>query len=254
MSRVLVVRHVGYEGLGTMKRPIESGAVVEYADLFKGDILPARIDGFDGLIVLGGPMGVYEEDKYPFIRAELKLIEDALKKRVPTLGICLGSQLLAKAAGARVYKGNAKEIGWHDVTLTEDADDDSLFLGLPDKFRAFHWHGDTFDVPKGALMLASSSLFPNQVIKAGPCAYGIQFHFEVTEQMIREWIELNGDELAALSGKVDPKAIIAETPSRIEELNRMGSSLAAKFMRMVEKQALEARSAAKKGTPCCSCH
>ena len=254
MSRVLVIRHVGYEGLGTMKRPIESGAVVEYADLFRGDALPARIDGFDGLVVLGGPMGVYEEDKYPFIRAEVRLIEDALKKRVPTLGICLGSQLLAKAAGARVYKGGVKEIGWHDVTLTEDSDDDSLFLGIPDKFRAFHWHGDTFDVPKGALMLASSDLFPNQVIKAGPCGYGIQFHFEVTEQMIREWIEVNEDGLAALKGKVDPKAIIAETPSCIEELNRMGGSIAAKFMRMVEKQALEARPAVKKGTSCCSCH
>ena len=254
MSRVLVIRHVGYEGLGTMKRPIESGAVVEYADLFRGDALPARIDGFDGLVVLGGPMGVYEEDKYPFIRAEVRLIEDALKKRVPTLGICLGSQLLAKAAGARVYKGGVKEIGWHDVTLTEDSDDDSLFLGIPDKFRAFHWHGDTFDVPKGALMLASSDLFPNQVIKAGPCAYGIQFHFEVTEQMIREWIEVNEDELAALKGKVDPKAIIAETPSRIEGLSRMGGALAAKFMRMVEKQALEADSALKKGSSCCYCH
>lgn len=254
MSRVLVVRHVGHEGLGTMKRPIESGSVVEYVDLFRGEALPSRIDGFDGLVILGGPMGVYEEDKYPFIKAEVRLIEDALKKRVPTLGICLGSQLLAKAAGASVYRSGFKEIGWHDVILTEDSDDDSLFLGLPDKFRAFHWHGDTFDVPKGALMLASSELFPNQVIKVGPSAYGIQFHLEVTERMIREWIEVNEEELAALSGKVDPKAIIAETPSRIEELGRMGSALAAKFMRMVEKQALETRSASKKGSPCCSCH
>lgn len=254
MSSVLVVRHVAHEGLGTMKRPVESGSAVEYVDLFRGERAPTRIDGFDGLIVLGGPMGVYEEDEYPFIRDEVKLIEDALKKRVPMLGVCLGSQLLAKASGARVYKGGKKEIGWHDVTLTEDADDDSLFLGSPSTFRAFHWHGDTFDVPSGALMLASSKLFPNQVIRVGPSAYGIQFHLEVTEEMIREWIEVNADELSALKGKVDPEAIIEETPSRAEGLSRMGSALAAKFMRMVEKQALRTGSALKRGRSCCPSH
>jgi GMP synthase-like glutamine amidotransferase len=235
MGRVLVIKHVAHEGLGILRRPIESGSVVEYVDLFRGATVPSRIDGYDGLIVLGGPMGVYEDDRYSFIRPELKLIEDALKKRVPMLGICLGSQLLAKAAGAKVYKGNAKEIGWHDVTLTEDADYDWLFLGFPDRFRAFHWHGDTFDVPKGSLMLASSELFPNQVIKVGPAAYGIQFHLEVTEQMIREWISVNQEELAGLNGKVDPKAILDETPERIEALNRLGAALGARFSRMIEK-------------------
>lgn len=235
MGRALVIRHVSHEGLGIMKRPVERDSVVEYIDLFRGESVPSRIDGYDGLIVLGGPMGVYEDEKYPFIRPELKLIEDALKKRVPMLGVCLGSQLLAKAAGARVYKGGAKEIGWHGVTLTEDADYDWLFLGFPDRFNAFHWHGDTFDVPRGALMLASSELFPNQVIKVGPAAYGIQFHLEVTEQMIREWIAVNQDELASLKGQVDPDAIIEETPERIEALNRLGSALAARFSRMVEK-------------------
>lgn len=235
MARALVIRHVSHEGLGIMKRPIERDSAVEYIDIFRGASVPSSIDGYDGLVVLGGPMGVYEDDRYPFIKPELKLIEDALKKRIPLLGICLGSQLLAKAAGSRVYKGNAKEIGWHDVTLTEDADNDWLFLGFPDRFRAFHWHGDTFEVPQGALMLASSALFPNQVIKVGPAAYGIQFHLEVTEQMIREWIAVNDEELASLKGVVDPKAVIEETPSRIEALNRLGSALASRFSRMIEK-------------------
>ena len=235
MARALVIRHVSHEGLGIMKRPIERDSAVVYIDIFRGASVPQRIDGYDGLVVLGGPMGVYEDGRYPFIKPELKLIEDALKKRIPLLGICLGSQLLAKAAGSRVYKGNAKEIGWHDVTLTEDADNDWLFLGFPDRFRAFHWHGDTFEVPQGALMLASSALFPNQVIKVGPAAYGIQFHLEVTEQMIREWIAVNDEQLASLKGVVDPKAVIEETPSRIEELNRLGSGLAWRFRRMIEK-------------------
>lgn len=235
MARALVIRHVAHEGLGVMKRPLERDCVVEYIDVFKGASVPSRIDGYDALVVLGGPMGVYEDDIYPFIKAEVKLTEEALKKRVPTLGICLGSQILAKAAGARVYKGGKKEIGWYDVTLTEDADGDWLFLGFPERFRAFHWHGDTFDVPKGSLLLASSEMFPNQVIKPGPAAYGIQFHLEVTEQMIREWVALNQEELKPLEGTIDPKAILDETPKRIEGLNRLGNALASRFIRMAEK-------------------
>lgn len=235
MARVLVIRHVAHEGLGVLKRPVERDCIVEYIDVFKGGRVPSRIDGYDALIALGGPMGVYEEGIYPFIKTEVKLMEEALKKRVPTLGICLGAQLLAKAAGGRVYKGGKKEIGWYDVTLTEDADDDWLFLGFPERFRAFHWHGDTFDVPQGAVLLASSELFPNQVIKPGPAAYGIQFHLEVTEQMIREWVALNSDELKSLAGTIDPKAIIDEAPRSIGGLNRLGSALASRFVRMAEK-------------------
>jgi len=236
MKKLLVFQHVPHEDLGTLDVLLRrAGFQVDTVRFWRDPDSRPNLNGCDGLVILGGPMGVYEDDKYPFIKPELKLIEDALKKRVPLLGICLGSQLIAKAAGSRVYKGNAKEIGWHDVSLTEDADNDWLFLGFPDRFRAFHWHGDTFDVPQGALMLASSDLFPNQVIKVGPAAYGIQFHLEVTEQMIREWITVNEDELASLKGVVDPKAIIEETPERIEALNRLGSALGARFSRMVEK-------------------
>lgn len=235
MARVLVLRQVAHEGPGIMKRPLERDCVVEYIDVFRGGSVPSRIDGYDALIVLGGPQGVYEDDKYPFIKAQVRLMEDALKKRVPTLGICLGAQILAKAAGARVYKSGKKELGWYDVTLTEDADEDWLFLGFPEKFSAFHWHGDTFDVPAGSLLLASSDMFPNQVIKPAPAAYGIQFHLEVTEQMIREWVALNHEEFKDLKGTIDPQAILDETPKRIEGLNRLGAALSSRFIRMAEK-------------------
>lgn len=235
MARVLVVRQVAHEGPGIMKRPLERDCIVEYVDVYKGVSVPTRIDGYDALIVLGGPQGVYEEDRYPYITAEIRLVEDALKKRVPTLGICLGSQILAKAAGAKVYKSGKKELGWYDVTLTEDADDDWLFLGFPSRFSAFHWHGDTFDVPSGSTLLASSEMFPNQVIKAGPGAYGIQFHLEVTEQMIREWVAINQEEFRPLKGITDPETILSETPKRIEGLNRLGNALASRFIRMAEK-------------------
>lgn len=235
MTRVLVIRHVAHEGLGQLGRPLESGCLVEYLDVFRGQRVPRRIDGYGALVVLGGPMGVYEEDRFPFIGPEVRLVEDALKKRVPVLGVCLGSQILAKAAGARVYKSGKKEIGWYDVTLAEDADGDWLFLGFPERFRAFHWHGDTFDVPAGALCLASSEMFPNQVIKVGPAAYGIQFHLEVTEKMIREWVALNHEELSSLKGTIDPRAILDETPASMEGLRRLGGALASRFARMAEK-------------------
>ncbi len=235
MPRALVIRQVPHEGLGIIKRPLERDFIVEYFDMYRGAALPPTIDGYDALIVMGGPMGVYEEDLYPFLRHEIRLIQSALKKRVPTLGICLGAQLLAKAAGAEVYKGKAKEIGWYRVEIDDETKDDWLFLGFPDEFTVFQWHGDTFDVPSGGVRLASSKLFPNQVIKAGPCAYGIQFHLEVTAEMIREWLMINSDELSGLKDSIDPERILKETPANIDGLHRLGNALVARFLRMAEK-------------------
>ncbi|MBZ0221042.1 MAG: gamma-glutamyl-gamma-aminobutyrate hydrolase family protein [Candidatus Methylomirabilis sp.] len=233
MKRALVITHVAHEGLGTFRRPLERNFIVERLDMHRGAVLPPRIDGFDALIVMGGPMGVYEEEKYPFMKKELRLIESALKKRVPVLGVCLGAQLLARASGARVYKGSAKEIGWHRVALEDEAIFDRLFMGFPDEFTVFQWHGDTFDVPHGAVRLASSGLFPNQVIKVGPNAYGVQFHFEVTDEMVREWLGINRDEVA--EARVDAGAVLKETPSMIGEVNMLGNNLFSRFLRLAEK-------------------
>lgn len=234
MGKVLVIRHAAHEGLGIIGRELEKDFGIEFLDSYKGGRVPRSIEGYDALIVMGGPMGVYEGEKHPFIKGELKLIEAALKGRVPTLGICLGSQLLAKAAGAKVYKGVEKEIGWYKTVLTEDGVDDGLFRGLPDEFTVFQWHGDTFDVPPGAVNLASSDLFPNQAIKVGPNAYGIQFHLEVTERMISEWVDINRDELAALRGKIDPEAIIKETPANIDSLHKVGCAVVTRFLRLID--------------------
>lgn len=230
VKRALVITHVAHEGLGIFRRPLERDFIVERLDMHRGAEPPSRIDGFDALIVMGGPMGVYEEEKHPFIKKELRLLESALKKRVPVLGVCLGAQLLARAAGARVYKGGAREIGWHRVALEDEAISDRLFTGFPDEFTVFQWHGDTFDIPSGAVRLASSVLFPNQVIKAGPNAYGVQFHFEVTESMVREWLAINRDELA--EARIDAGAVLAGTPSAIGEVNRLGNMLFSRFLRL----------------------
>jgi GMP synthase (glutamine-hydrolysing) len=150
-----------------------------------------------GLIIMGGPQSVYEQAKFPYLRDEMLLIEDALKHNKPILGVCLGSQLLAAAVGANVYPGRQKEIGWHRVTLTDFAASDALFSGAPKSFTAFHWHGDIFDLPRGATPLAFSALTAHQAFRYAKNAYGLLFHLEVTLPQINDIAETFADELQA---------------------------------------------------------
>lgn len=233
MSDILVIQHVESEGLGIISPLLRAaGATVDTIRIFKGDGVPRSISGYRGLIVLGGPMGVYEHDTYPFINAEIELIESALKTGVPMLGICLGAQLLARAAGAKVYKGGAKEIGWYRVRQTAAGVNEKLTLGFPNEYTVFQWHGDTFDVPPGAVNLASSELFPNQFIKVGNCAYGVQFHLEVTEPMVAQWLRLNAAEVAAAK-TIDPAVIIERTPVNIPSIHRLGHAMLTRFIRLI---------------------
>lgn len=230
MAKILVLQHVKSEGLGIIGKTIgQKGIEADFVRIFRRDRISGSIQGYDGLIVLGGPMGVYEDDVYPFIKDEIALIKNAMKSNIPILGICLGAQLLAKAAGADVYKGKKKEIGWYDVELTDEGKADSLFVGLPDEFTVFQWHGDTFDMPDGCKCLASSKLFPHQIIKVGKNAYGLQFHLEVTEEMIREWICVNDSELASVRSHIDPDKIVKSTSGHIKTINRYGEVVFGRF-------------------------
>jgi len=233
MGKILVLQHVPSEGLGIIGPLIRKvGFETVFLRVYKNERIPGHLDGYSALIVLGGPMGVYEDELYPFIKDEIRLIRSALLDRIPILGVCLGSQLLARAAGADVYKGGKKEIGWYNAELTGDGLNDRLFHGLPEELMVFQWHGDTFDVPEGAKRLASSKLFPNQVIRVGPVAYGIQFHLEVTEDMIRDWLMVNKEELKPLKS-IDPKKIIKETPVHIQTLHAYGRAVISRFLRSI---------------------
>lgn len=235
MKNILVVQHVPHENPGIIGPAVERGGYrADYIRVYETHAMPRTIEGYSALIVLGGPMGVYEQETYPFIKGELKLIESALKTNTPALGVCLGAQMMAKAAGAKVYKGKSKEIGWYGVSLTEEGVDDRLFMGLSDEFTVFQWHGDTFDIPGNASRIASSELFENQVVRIGSRAYGIQFHLEVTEKMIKEWIEVNRDELKGLKGVIDPKKIIRETAENITGLHAYGRTVIERFLRMID--------------------
>lgn len=225
MNEVLIFKHVPFEGPGTFQDALK-GRGIRYreANLYEGDI-PKNLDGCRGLIIMGGPMNVYEEKEYPFLKDEDRLIKAALSKKLPMIGVCLGAQLMAKAAGAKVTKGEKKEIGWYPLYLTEEAMTDPVFRGLPKEIEVFQWHGDTFDIPRGALRLASSELFPSQAFRIGDNAYAFQFHIEVTERIIKEWAGLNEEELTSVKDYIDSKKVLAESKEKAEGLEKLAKTI-----------------------------
>ena len=202
---VLVFRHVEFEHLGLIAPALENAGVsYEYVDLFEAPDASIRLDSFDGVISMGGPMSA--NDDLPFIERELELLRAAVSRQMPVLGVCLGSQMIAKALGARVYKNPVKEIGWAPVHWMRDAQNDPLFRGRAGSDVVFHWHGETFDLPPHATWLASSRRCKNQAFRVGSNVYGLQFHLEVTPAMVENWMvqTVNRRDVAELHDSIDP--------------------------------------------------
>jgi GMP synthase (glutamine-hydrolysing) len=187
---ILIIKHIDIEGPGTLEDFLAScHEPFEIVELGAGQALPDDPKVFKAVVVLGGPMNVDEEARYPFLKAENIFIQKVLKAQIPFLGICLGSQLLAKAAGARVVKSPVKEIGWYHIQLTPEGQQDPLFAGFSSKDPIYHWHGDMFEIPSTGQLLATGQGCPHQALRIGQKAYGLQFHIEVTDKSIREWCE-----------------------------------------------------------------
>ena len=237
MKTVLVLQHVPHEGPGSLNSLLQTAGFRIHTLKFwpEAETEPAP-ENYQGLIVLGGPMGVYEADKYPHLAMEKKLLEGAVKKDLPVLGICLGAQLIANALGATVYPSGIKEIGWYDLAPTADGKNDPLFHHLSANEKVFQWHGDTFDLPNGAVHLASSPLCTNQAFRYGRNVYALQFHLEVDAKMIDAWLDVpqNRDEIAALEGSVDPMTIRADTRRHIARLENLSGAIFGDFIRLVE--------------------
>jgi GMP synthase (glutamine-hydrolysing) len=209
--KILAVQNIGCETLGTLEQMFRSdGFQIDNINA-QSDPVPATSKGYDAIVILGGPMAVY--DNLQYLQREQDLIKDAIKNDTPVLGICLGSQLIAQAAGGKVYKGKKKEIGMGSVTITPASSND-IFRGVTDKtIRVFQWHGDTYDLPSSAKMLAYTDLYP-QAFRIGS-AVGIQFHLEVDRQMIERWIQEYSSEISM--EKIKPESILP-TQEDVEEL------------------------------------
>ncbi len=212
---VLILQHVRPEPPGTIADALDrSGVSHRTVRIFRDDPVPGTLKA-DGLVVMGGPMGVGDLDDRPHLRAELALIEQALEEERPILGVCLGSQLLAHVLGADVRPGPQKEIGWDEVQLTAAAADDPLFRDVDDPFTAFHWHGDVFALPDGATRLARTAQTEHQAFRYGDAAYGLLFHLEGTPKTVAWMTKAFQDELAAegLDGAAIRRAAMPREPA-----------------------------------------
>ncbi len=230
MKSVLVFQHIACETPGIFLELLrEQKRPVETVRLYEGDRAPDDLSQYSGLLVMGGPMSVNDEADYPWLKTEDRLLKEALARDFPTLGICLGSQLVAKAAGGTIRRGPRKEIGWYPVRLTIAARRDPLFREFPETIEVFQWHGEYFDTPPGAVNLAGSELYQCQVFSIGRNVYGLLFHLEVTGQMVREWVAIFKEELEGVKEYIRPEAIIEQLPQRIMTLNRRARTLFARF-------------------------
>jgi GMP synthase (glutamine-hydrolysing) len=217
VKSVLLIRHEPFEGPGTLTEAL-AGFDLRVVQTFAGESVPRSLD-CDGLVVLGGAMGVYEADRYPHLTDEMRLLGGAVRAGRPVLGICLGSQLLAAALGGTVGKAPRKEIGWYDVELLPEARDDALFANAPRSFTAFHWHGDAFTLPKGAVPLARSTMTPLQAFRAGPRAWGVQFHLETDAHVLDAMLDSGGAELT--DANVDAAAVRARAAAELPRVRAL---------------------------------
>jgi GMP synthase (glutamine-hydrolysing) len=189
---VLIIKNIATEGPGTIEDHLRAENIpYSIVDMNKGE-KPLHPDAFTHLVVMGGPMAVYEMHRHPYLIDESLLINTFIRANKHVLGVCLGAQMVAHVLGARVYPGKQKEIGWYEVSLTNDGMSDPLIsqLRVPGKnvAQVFQWHGDTFDLPPGAVRVASSPVYPNQAFRYADRVYALQFHIEVTPTIVRDWL------------------------------------------------------------------
>lgn len=221
LKRTHILQHVPFENIGSIATWLDkTGTTVTYTRFFEDARLP-DLAGLSLIIIMGGPMSVNDESALPWLRLEKEFIRDAVNSGVSVLGVCLGAQLIASALGARVYRNPHKEIGWFPVEAVAGGKDIFIF---PKKFSAFHWHGETFDLPGGAALLARSQACKNQAFQIGRKVIGLQFHLEVTRESVRSILGNCGTELARAGRYV-------QTAS---ELNRVNNAAYARINNIMD--------------------
>lgn len=231
MRKILVCQHVPHELLGTLN-PLfkEAGFRIRYVNFGRHPSAQPSLEGYEGLVILGGPMNINEVGKYPHLLHEIGLINEAIANKIPVLGICLGAQLIAKALGGSVAKNAAREIGWFEVSPTAEGEADPLFRHFRAREKIFQWHEDLFSLPRDCVLLAAGPGSCQQAFRYGGRVYGLQFHLEVDAPMIERWLNLPSHQKALTAG--DAGKIRAETPLHIEGLQTLSRKVFGEFLKL----------------------
>jgi GMP synthase (glutamine-hydrolysing) len=233
----LVLQHIACEPPGVYEDVLEErNAAIVRIELDEGDPLPDWRD-FDAVIAMGGPMGALDDAELPWLADERRLVGEAVRAGLPFWGVCLGAQLLARSLGARVYPGPAPEVGVLPVTLTAAARDDAVFGEAPATLPTLQWHGDTFDLPDGAKLLATSPAYSHQAFRWGRAAYGLQFHLEVSTEMAAEWagVPAYAEALERMLGPGSLERLTDDLARRAAEMRASGRRLFERWLDLSER-------------------
>ncbi len=234
LPKALVFQHVSHESPGRLGELMSGGGFeIHTVNLGAGDPVPANADDFPVLVVMGGPMNVYESDKHPYLVPETRFVGEFIKSGRAVMGICLGAQIMAVALGAGVSPGISKEIGWHDIELTDKAAGDPVFSHFSRREKVFQWHGDTFETPRGADNLASSRDFPNQAFRYGKKAYALQFHLETDGEMVRRWLDKEENRREIRRESVSPRLIERGIGLYGGNMKKLADSVFGAFLKLV---------------------
>lgn len=217
-------QHVPFEGLGIIEDWIHvKGYELTATRFFNGEKMPSP-ESFDWLIIIGGTMNVYDKAAYPWLVDEKRLIEEAISTDKIVLGICLGAQLIADVLGSRIYANRYKEIGWHNISMSERSSSFDMFREFPNKLEVFHWHGDTFDMPVGAVHIAESEACRNQAFIYDNRIVGLQFHLESTRDSVEKLISNSTNEIVEEPYIQSPDSMLSDN-NRFVKINKMMKSL-----------------------------
>jgi GMP synthase (glutamine-hydrolysing) len=235
MKRVLLIQHEAFDPFGTLDPLLKrEGIRIRYVNFAREPDARPSLDSYDGLILMGGEMAVYESHLYEHIRVEMRLVEDALKRDLPVLGICLGAQIIAHVLGAKVALHSTREMGWSKIRLTPAGDSDPVMGGFDSEEFVFQSHQDSFEIPTGADHLVESDVCASQGFRYGRHIYGFQFHLEIDRPTIRHWIDTpsNIKFFEENPGLINPEQVLRETDLYLPRSTELSESCFLNFLRL----------------------